>query len=92
MKALEFTVKPSDLEKIDTWLHSTVYPPILVEQLEDPDVSQFIVEDERGRLYPYTGAIGGELTFTFTPTSLGDVFKVKHYSGLELNLTDYDSW
>lgn len=39
-----------------------------------------------------TGAIGGDLTFHFTPTSLGMVFTVTHSSGAELDLTDYESW
>jgi hypothetical protein len=38
------------------------------------------------------GAIGGSLTISFTPTGLGDVVKLKHVSGNELDITDYDSW
>jgi hypothetical protein len=38
------------------------------------------------------GAIGGRLTYCFTPTSLGSVTKVKCACGEEVDLTDYDAW
>jgi len=41
---------------------------------------------------PYYGAIGGSMTWSFTPTGIGVVVKVKHASGAELDLTDYDEW
>ena len=42
---------------------------------------------------PYGGAIGGALTYEFTPTGLGVVTKVR-FSGYDevLDLTEYDSW
>jgi len=39
-----------------------------------------------------TGAIGGVLTFSFTPTSIGTVVKVICACGEELDLTEYDLW
>ncbi len=46
---------------------------------------------ENGR--PYYGAIGGALTYSFTPTSLGIVVKVKHgFTDAEIDLSDYDLW
>lgn len=39
-----------------------------------------------------SGDIGGRLTFSFTPTSLGVVTVVKCACGAEVNLTDYESW
>lgn len=36
------------------------------------------------------GAIGGKLTFCFTPMSLGTVIKVSCACGAEHDLTDYD--
>jgi hypothetical protein len=47
---------------------------------------------EQGRDRPYHGAIGGAYTFCFIPTSIGLITKVKHYSGEELDVTDYDSF
>jgi len=40
----------------------------------------------------YSGAIGGRLTFSFTPTSLGVIAKIKCACGEETDLTDYDLW
>ena len=40
----------------------------------------------------YFGAIGGSYSFIFTPTSLGDIVKVKRCDGYEIDLTDYDSF
>lgn len=42
---------------------------------------------------PYFGAIGGALTYCFTPTSLGVCVVVKHAgTNAEINVTDFDSW
>jgi len=38
------------------------------------------------------GAIGGALTYSFTPTSIGIVEKVSCACGKDLDLTDYDLW
>jgi hypothetical protein len=35
----------------------------------------------------------GNYTYSFTPTGIGDVIKVKsHLTGLELDITDIDNW
>jgi hypothetical protein len=38
------------------------------------------------------GAIGGNWTFSFAPTNLGQVFKVHCSCGQYVDLSDYDSW
>lgn len=40
----------------------------------------------------YAGAIGGKLTYSFTPNSLGMVTKVTCACGDEVDVTDYDEW
>lgn len=37
-------------------------------------------------------AIGGRLTFSFTPTGLGPAVSVECACGEKHNCTDYDSW
>lgn len=37
-------------------------------------------------------AIGGRLTFGFTPTGIGTAITVKCMCGAEKNLTDYECW
>lgn len=39
-----------------------------------------------------TGAIGGRLTYEFTPTGLGVIAKVVCACGHNMDITDYDSW
>lgn len=52
-----------------------------------------IVAKAQGRDVPYHGAIGGELTFSFTPTGLGDIIKVQYAGDFEpLDVTGYDLW
>jgi len=38
------------------------------------------------------GCCGGAFTFSFVPTSIGTVLRVKHFQGQEINLTEYDEW
>jgi len=90
-KKMNFQLTQEDLEKVDKWLHETVYPAILKDQKKDPSKAMWHTEDENGRVYPYFGAIGGDITYSFTPTSIGTVVKVES-CGHELDLTDYESW
>lgn len=86
-----FQLTLEDHKKIDEWLYGTVYPATLKEQGKDPSKVMWHTEDEEGRVYPYFGAIGGDLTYSFTPTSIGTIIKVES-CGHELDLTDYESW
>lgn len=46
-----------------------------------------------GGAEPYAGAIGGRITFSFTPTGLGTVTKVTcNICGVEHDLSDCDMW
>ncbi len=38
------------------------------------------------------GAIGGRISFVFTPTGLGECVVVKCLCGEEINLTDSNNW
>lgn len=41
---------------------------------------------------PSVGAIGGAVTYSFTPTTLGTVVKVKMEGQGEIDLSDYENW
>jgi hypothetical protein len=86
-----FQLEPGDEVKIDAWLHAEVYPEILERQKQNPEMAAMIFTDSDGREIPYMGAIGGGLTYSFTPTSLGTVVKVS-FGDKVLDLTDYDMW
>jgi hypothetical protein len=38
------------------------------------------------------GAIGGRFTYSFTPTGLGDIIRIKCACGEELDLTHSERW
>lgn len=40
----------------------------------------------------YAGAIGGRISFEFTPTGLGDIVKAKCLCGKEIDLTESEDW
>jgi len=41
----------------------------------------------------YKGAIGGHISYEFTPTSIGDAVIMEcSVCGVRENITDYDSW
>lgn len=50
------------------------------------------VKNHSCELKEYSGACGGRITYSFTPTSLGVVIKAKCACGEELDLTDYKGW
>jgi len=44
------------------------------------------------RCVRHRAAIGGKLTFEFTPTSLGTVIKVRCACGESTDATEYEAW
>lgn len=48
--------------------------------------------DDGTKPYNPVGAIGGRLTYSFTPTGLGVITIIKCACGAEIDLTDYESW
>jgi hypothetical protein len=90
-----FEITPENSQKLQDWLYNEVYPEIIQKQKEtikEPNMfHQMGWEDG----VPYQGAIGGGLTYSFTPTSLGTVLKVQyitHSKTYELDLTEYEDW
>lgn len=52
-----------------------------------------VIAGRQGDTVPYYGAVGGELTYSFTPTTIGLIIKVRHaMTGAEIDLTDWDGW
>lgn len=74
---MRFELTPEQLEKIEVW-----------EAAQDAKVAK-----QQGREEPYYGAIGGALTYKFTPNSLGWGVRVVHnLTNEELDVSDYESW
>jgi len=40
----------------------------------------------------YVGAIGGAITYCFTPTGIGIIVEAKCACGEKLNVTDFEDW
>lgn len=70
-----FTIDKTQREKLDIWQ-------------DEQDALWKEKYNDSGQAY--YGACGGSLTYSFTPTTLGVVVKVKHANGNEIDLTDYD--
>jgi hypothetical protein len=69
----------------------------VVEQDAKVLAQQRLKDDPHLRMFtehgPYYGAIGGAVTYCFTPNSIGMVVTVKHATtGEEIDLTDYEAW
>lgn len=92
-----FIVSVEDQNKIDAWLKTKVYPPIIERQRREAAAGERLSSHEWlwDKGYPYEGACGGGLTYEFTPTSIGTIFKVRYKTfneDVELDLTDYESF
>lgn len=89
-----FTIDGEQQKKLNAWLKEQ-YAKV-VEAQKGTDAERWHVTAEDDTVYPYFGAIGGELTYEFSPTGLGDILVVRFCKGskweAEINLTDYDSW
>lgn len=90
-----FGLDQQQYEKLSAWL-DTQNAALAARQEADPAIAPFVGTDADGRKYPYLGAIGGALTYSFTPTGLGIVVRATFFKDTEheatLDLTDYDAW
>lgn len=89
---LQFNISSEEQIKIQAWLKDEVYPLEVARQRGHNKNPSPLEIDCWEQGFPYQGAIGGGVTYCFTPTSLGEVTIVKYGSDYELNLTDYGSW
>ena len=87
MNVVDGTVLANIIERND----SVTFIKFLIEI----DQAVIAVKDslERGDPRAYYGAIDGAYTYSFTPTSLACVVKVRNcVTGDEIDLTDYGAW
>lgn len=95
---MKFEITSAELNKVNHWLYSTVYPAEIAFQkkkIKKRDPARAYAEEMWEEGYPYTGASGGGLSYVFTPTSIGVQLLAKYKAlGPEavLDLTDYGSW
>ena len=86
---MQFKLTEEDMEKVAAWnaeQDKIAYKKQMKQKNFGVKLAHFLGK-------PDYGACGGSLTYSFTPTGLGCVIKVKHeYTGNELDLTDVDNW
>lgn len=93
---MHFHLSTEDHERVNAWLAKDIYPVwVEFQQQNNPEAAVHHFTS-KGITYPYFGAIGGGVTYEFTPTGLGVITIVTHRmpdgSKAELNLTNFDEW
>ena len=102
-KKLVFEIEAELVPKLNAWIHDIdekvareqVRTGTLKDRVRLPEAILRVVSDslEHGEPLPYYGAIDGAYTYSFSPTSLGCVVKVRNtVTGDEIDLTDYSHW
>jgi hypothetical protein len=90
---MKFDLSTQDHARIQEWLKTKVYPEVIANQRASAQAKGAspnpIREAQWDAGLPYAGAIGGGLTYSFTPTTLGLVTKVRYGDDYELDITDY---
>lgn len=86
---MKFEIDQEQHRKLEAWLN--IQYAKLVEKQKGTDAEKFHVTYPDGTTVPYTGALGGDCTYSFFPTGLGTVVKVS-FNNETIDLTDYDSW
>lgn len=77
---IEYEFSPDQVAKLKVW--QAEQDQIWIDQ------TQMVHPDGEANY----GAIGGSLEYIFQPTGIGMIVTVKHATGNELDLTDYDMW
>ena len=87
MAGMVFDLTQEQVDKYEEWCEA-IKGKVLAEQARRGIVAPAGMDDE-----PYYGASGGGVKFVFIPTGIGVVVKaIEHYTGEEIDLTDYDCW
>lgn len=88
---MKIKISKSQKKKIQKFLYEQDQI-VLKEQAEN--ISFLFVEDlTDNNLLPYYGSIGASYTIMITPTSLGNIIKIKHEWTKEiLDITEYEKW
>ena len=88
---MQFSVNKAQLETIKKW-KDELDKQTVARQKETMSAADFSLLTQDGK-YPYSGAIGGDLTYSFTNTSLGTIITVTDkFTDEKLDVTDYDMW
>ena len=88
---IQYKLDEKQCERLDEWLEQQ-NQAVLEKQKKSMSDEEFKHLTMNGK-YPYSGAIGGAVTYILTHTSLGSIIKVQHgFTNEVLDLTNYDEW
>lgn len=88
-----FSLTDEQTVRLCKWTAEQNAIAVAAQKENPPNVPQDILESAWEEGYPYGGAIGGSLTFSFTPTGLGVVVKVTDaHTSETIDLSDYEDW
>ncbi len=78
------------LAKLNKWLAEVTKK---IDEKHRRGDMRVIAERFKSKGEVYAGSIGGNLTFSVTPTNLGTGFRVSEsITGEKIDLSDYDNW
>ena len=81
---------------INKMVNDAVKNQPMIFKIEGKELETFKKWDEehkkKCKAYKKDVAIGGRLSFIFTPTSVGDAIVAKCICGKKVNITDINSW
>ena len=75
-----FTIEPYEQVAMREWM------------IEHKETCSLNFEKDGSRKEFPGGAIGGAITYNFTPTGIGMATSVSCHCGESINITDYDQW
>lgn len=92
-----FLVPPEKREEVDSWIKeqdlAACYLQLNHGSLPDYELARIRDSIEKGIPDPCCKFVQGKITYSFIPTALGDVTKIKHnITGVEIDITPYDFW
>lgn len=83
-----FKLTEKQIEKLNAWVTERD-AAAAAKQRSNPEIAKWMLDENT----PYEGAIGGGLTYMFTPTGIGTFVSVKHSLTDEvLDLNDYSEF
>lgn len=89
---INVSISESTAEKLRNWILECDAKAVAKQRSEYKNPDAIVIASWNDG-YPYFGAIGGQVTYLVTPTSLGDVIKARYdYLDEEINLTEYENW
>ncbi len=90
-----FELTANQKKVVDEWMEEQYKKAIQIqkESVSTSDTFYDIYQESWEMGYPYEGAIGGGITYCFTPTSIECITVIRYsLTKEELDITDWENW